>query len=193
MRRDYRLLLAICCAGAAGCDAPAQSPITLQVGPNQVLSFAPRSAFAHYYELPGHDDVLRLVLASYPMGCESFIPPGPGEVYITVTVFAPPTTTIEPGEYRWEGRSSDEDQEESEPRAYALPFVRLAKEGRPLPPGGLLKLKTIQKEALGLVEGQFAFRDGGDHQAATAALMGDFSLRLCHTDFDPARAAQSDE
>ncbi len=188
-----RMAWAALCALVASCGPPPEPSITLQVGPNQVLSFEPRAAFAHYYELPGHEDVLRIVLASYPVSCQRFLPPGPGEVYVSVTVFAPPTTTIEPGAYPWQGLPSDDEEEDAEPQAKALPFVRLAQEGRTLPPGGLLKINAFKKEPLGLLEGQLAFRDGGDQQASTAALMGDFSLRLCHGDFDPARAAKDEQ
>lgn len=181
---------------STGCDQEEKDEITLQVGPEEVIRFEVTSGFAHYYELPGQDDILRIILASYPLSCETYRPPNPGDVFITVTVRAPSPQLIEPGKFPWEGLEFEESSgelenknEEATPGASALPFVRLAEDARSLPPGGELNLTKFEPETFGLVEGELAFRDAETGQAANTALMGHFAVRLCHLGLDPARRA----
>lgn len=194
-RRTLLCVIALC---ALGCDKSSAQEITLQVGPEEIHRFGASSGFAHYYELPGEDDVLRIVLASYPLGCEEYQAPEPGEVFITVTLRVPPRKTFEPGEYTWKGlkpQPSDPEQtastteEDAPAEPSALPFVRLAKDARALPPGGGLTLTKFEPETFGVVEGELRFRDADTGQAASTALMGRFSVRLCHLSLDQTRRA----
>jgi hypothetical protein len=173
-----------------GCDEDHKDQITLQVGHEQAITFEVHSGFAHYYELPGHGDMLRIILASYEIGCMEYRSPEPGEVFVAVTVRVPPNETLAPGTFEWKGvvidEAEDKDEEES-PVTDALPFVRLAQAARALPPGGQLKLRKFAPERFGLVQGQLAFRDAETGQVASTALLGDFSVRICHADLDPAR------
>jgi hypothetical protein len=180
------------------CEKTKDPEITLQVGPEKIHRFGASSGFAHYYELPGQDDLLRIVLASYPIGCEEYEAPDPGEVFITVSLRVPAPKTIEPGKYTWRGLlvpdpdpeaegESEEGTTEQEPSA--LPFVRLAEDARALPPGGGMTLTKFEPEKFGLVEGDFEFRDADAGQAANAALLGHFSVRLCHLGLDASRRA----
>ena len=129
--------------------------------------------------------------------------------------------TWEPGTYVWEGTPKKEDEPlegeavpeppppESDEKdeadvegaekialplpGYALPFVRLAQDARALPPGGTLKLTKLERQPFGQVEGELQFRDGSEGDASTAALMGEFSVRLCHISLDSARSTTATE
>lgn len=175
------------CGALLSCQSQKAAPLSLQVGPDQTIVFEPVSSFAHYYELPGHGDLLRIVFANYQVGCESYSPPAEGQVYIAVRVQTSSSAALEEGEYPWAGNSSDE---KDPPGPRAMPYVRLEKEGRVLPAGGGLKITTLEKSAMGRVAGVLGFRDGGAGEAPTASLVGAFSVRLCHADLDPTRAKQ---
>lgn len=199
--RQWSRLIAACSAFLAlGCEKTTEPEITLQVGPEEIHRFGADSGFAHYYELAGQGDILRIVLASYPLGCDEYVPPKAGEVFITVTLRVPPPSTIEPGKYPWMGLevkaddvelslAPDDDEERAALQASALPFVRLAEDARTLPPGGGVTLTKFEPETFGLVEGELGFRDAEAGQSANAALMGHFSIRLCHLSLDPTRRA----
>jgi hypothetical protein len=178
-----------------GCKKEPKELITLQVGPLETIRFEVVSGFAHYYELPGKDDELRILVSSYPMSCQSYTAPPPGETLISITVKRPTPETITTGEYPWEGLHAPSSEESprddaTKSKASALPFVRLAEDARALPPGGGLKLTQFEPEPFGLVAGEFAFRDAGPGQVATTALLGKFSVRMCHLQIDSSRRAQ---
>lgn len=198
LRRSSRfrhLLLTLSALSSLGCNKATDPEITLQVGPLEGHRFGANSGFAHYYELPGQDDILRIVLASYPLGCDEYQPPDPGEVFITVTLRVPPPKAIEPGDYPWKGLTPARDEgetateEEAPPEPSALPFVRLAEDARALPAGGFLTLTKFEPETFGVVEGELRFRDADSGQAASTALFGHFSVRLCHLSLDETRRA----
>lgn len=172
------------------CKSDLVDEVTLQVGPDDVIRFRPQSGFAHYFEMPGGEDILRIFLASYDLGCQEFRPPGAGDVLVAVTLRAPADKALVPDAYPWKGlvdpKEVSDDQAEA-PGLQSLPFVRLAEDARPLPPGGELVLKKLEAEPLGLVEGEFAFRDADVGEAATTALIGSFSVRLCQVGLDEAR------
>lgn len=203
-QRTKRNYVSVRCAGLllalgpcfVSCQHKHIDEVTLQVGPEQVIRFVPKSAFAHYFEIPGRPDVLRIYLASYDVGCQAYKPPQPGEVFIAVTIESLPDGTIEEGEYLWPGMPAmDDDQtkKENAPQASAMPFVRLSKESRALPAGGGMTLKKLEAEPFGLVEGEFSFRDASLGEAAKTALIGSFSLRLCQLNLDEARRSPSPE
>lgn len=174
----------------AGCEQEHRDQITLQVGRDQAIPFEVESGFAHYFELPGHGDVLRIILASYELDCMEYRSPEAGDVFVAITVRVPPNETLDPGTFEWKGIVVDEEDDEDEraaPVTDALPFVRLGEDARALPPGGHLKLRKFSPERFGLVQGQLAFRDAGAGQVASTALLGDFSVRICHAALDPAR------
>jgi len=201
--RPHHALLLSCALASLSCTETKGSQLTLQVGPGQTIQFEPKSAFAHYFELRGEPDVLRLFMASYEMGCQEYKSPEPGDVFVSVTVTVPEGEKLKLGNAMWEGLSLPTAdtllpgekvvEEAPRPQVSALPFVRLAEEGRSLPPGGHLKLNEFQRSPHGLIRGELAFRDGGEGQAATAALLGEFEMRLCHLELDPARVEKSPE
>jgi hypothetical protein len=173
-----------------GCKNELVDEVTLQVGPDEIIRFRPQSGFAHYFEMPGGEDVLRIFLASYDLSCQEFRAPGVGDVLVAVTLRAPASRALVPERYPWNGLVDPEeasDDEAEPPGLQSLPFVRLAEDARPLPPGGELVLKKLEAEPLGLVEGELAFRDADVGEAATTALIGSFSVRLCQVGLDEAR------
>ncbi len=181
-----------------GCREVHHQELTLQVGPAEVLRFAPASGYAQYFEIPGRGDILRLVFASYPLTCPKFETPARGEVYLSVTVQAESGETLVGRKIPWEGIPSSHGTEadsnaadsDSPPPVWALPMIRLFEDARPLPPGGFVTLNALSREAYGVVEGEFHFSDAGEGEAASAALMGPFRLQLCHAELDATRMDQ---
>ena len=177
-------LSALLVATALACGGSAPAKIDVFLGSGVGRAFVPVSALARYVELAGEPDRLTLVLASYEVGCDRFVPPPAGEVFVTVTVQAPPGAGLKPGDYPWPG-SVEAVQAAEVP--LALPFVRLASEGRALPGGGLLKLETLEAALHGQVRGALVFQDGADGGAPTFRLSGPFSARICRVVLDPTR------
>lgn len=203
LRRPSTKLLLLS-MGAIGCKSDTKHELTLQVGPDRIIRFAPTAGFAQYFEIPGQDDRLRIVLASYDVGCNSYVPPDQGQVYVSVTVQARPGETLLGKKIPWEGtkqqltaaETAAKDEEQNQDTsdtvfAYALPFVRLAKDARPLPPGGYITIRKFDREPYGTIEGEFEFSDAGEGEAATAALLGPFRVQLCHVALDEARGGSA--
>lgn len=170
--------------GLLACDGSAPAKIEVFLGGGMGKAFVPVSALARYVELAGEPDRLTLVLASYEVGCDRFEPPPAGEVFVTVTVQAPPGAGLKPGPYPWPG-SIEAVQAAEIP--LALPFVRLASEGRALPGGGRLELEALEPTLHGQVRGALVFQDGADGGAPTFRLSGPFSARICRVVLDPTR------
>jgi len=180
----FCLLAGLGCFAGLGCGGPDSPKIEIFLGGGVGQAFVPVSAQARYVELAGEPDRLTLVLASYEVGCDRFEPPPPGEVFVTVTVQSPPGAGLKPGEYPWPG-SLEAMQAAEIP--IALPFVRLASEGRALPGGGVLKLDALEPALHGQVRGALLFQDGSDGGAPTFRLTGRFSARICRAVLDPTR------
>lgn len=182
-----RLLLRLAtCLGAlmASCHSPPPAKIDVLLGSGAGRAFVPVSALARYVELAGEPDRLTVVLASYEVGCDRFENPPGGEIFVTVTAQAPPGVGLRPGDYPWPG-SIEAVQAAEAP--LALPFVRLASEGRALPAGGALKLETLEPALHGQVRGSLLFQDGQDGGAPTFRLAGAFTARICRAVLDPTR------
>lgn len=177
-------LASLFAVGLLACQASTPAKIDVFLGSGVGKAFVPVSALARYVELAGEPDRLSLVLASYEVGCDRFEPPPAGEVFVNVTVQAPPGVGIKPGDYPWPG-SVEAVQAAEMP--LALPFVRLASEGRALPGGGLLKLESLEPSLHGQVRGALVFQDGADGGAPTFRLSGAFSARICRVVLDPSR------
>ena len=199
-----RAALVLMLSQLLGCerDDPTRK-LTLQVGPDQILGFVPKAGYAQYFEIPGRGDLLRIVLASYPITCHRFVPPRPGDVYLTVTVHAENGHPLVGEKIPWtkvpdhllpleEGQPPPSDAEPPQ-AVWALPMIRLAEDARPLPPGGHLSLSRLAREPYGVVEGEFHFNDASEGEAASAALLGPFHVQLCHVDLDPSRAPDEEE
>lgn len=197
-RRRLCLLLSVGAWLLSGCSGEERDLLTVQVGPDQVYRFEPEAAFAHYFELPSRRDVLRIVVASYPVSCTKFRPPSRGDVFITVTLTGEEGRPLGAGKYLYTAEAALEDgdvqeaktEEKSEGKARALPFVRLSEDARALPPGGFVTVTDFTPEPAGIVSGEFAFRDesgGAATDASMTALLGKFRVKLCQLVRDPSR------
>lgn len=167
-----------------GCEQEDVPEITVQVGPRSSFAFAPRTALARYVEHPTQPDQLKLLIASYELGCNAFVAPLPGEVFVTVTAQVPRGEEIGVGDFPWGG---DIEPLKTGQAKIALPFVRLADEGRALPAGGELRLEEVEKKLHGRIRGQLRFQDGGEGEAKTAGLAGSFVARICELSVDATR------
>jgi len=176
-------IIALAWAGL-GCEESSAPKIDVLLGAGAARTFAPVSALARYIELAGEPDRLTIVLSSYEVGCDRFENPPPGEIFVSVTVEAPPGVGLKTGDFPWPGLV---DGVLSAETPVALPFVRLASEGRALPGGGLLKLDTLEPVLHGQVRGSLLFQDSSEGGAPTFRLVGPFSARICRAVLDPTR------
>lgn len=167
-----------------GCDPSSTPKIDVLLGGGVARAFVPVSALARYVELAGEPDRLTLVLASYEVGCDRFVTPPEGQLFVSITVQAPPGVGLKPGDYPWPG-SIDGVQAAESPMS--LPFVRLTHEGRALPGGGLLRLDALEPTLHGQVRGTLLYHDGAEGGSPTFRLAGPFSARVCRAVLDPTR------
>lgn len=176
----------------SACSRQGHAPVELELGAER-FQFVPESAFAEYWELPGEPDQLRITLASYKVNCESYRGPAQGQALVTLTVRMPAGKSISPGEYPWNGLPEDPS---TVPEPQVIPFVRLAREGRTLAPGGALQLRQLDRSLHGLVQADFVFSsqaraedDAEQAKAPSSGLRGSVSVRLCRLSLDPGRTA----
>jgi hypothetical protein len=177
-RRIYSVLFVLSVL-ASGCRSQEAEEIELILGPEQVVRFQPRAAFAEYFELSGVSDQLRITLASYEADCRKLVPPPPHGVSITITVESPLGRPLGVGEYPYTAEEPRLDQ----PRA--LPFIRLHEGAERLPAYGKLKLTGFEPDLHGLVRGELEFLN--PEEGRGAALSGKFTVRLCRSVLDATR------
>jgi hypothetical protein len=182
--RALRPFCGVLLLSGLGCEESNVPKIDVLLGGGAARTFAPVSALARYVELAGEPDRLTIVLSSYEVGCDRFENPPLGEIFVSVTVQAPPGVGLKAGDFPWPGLV---DGVLAAEMPVALPFVRLATEGRALPGGGLLKLDTLEPILHGQVRGSLLFQDGSDGGAPTFRLVGPFSARICRAVLDPTR------
>ncbi len=90
-----RLLLVL--GLGVGCEPTNTPKIEVLLGGGVARAFVPVSALARYVELAGEPDRLTVVLASYEVGCDRFENPPVGELFVSLTVQAPPGVGLKPG------------------------------------------------------------------------------------------------
>jgi hypothetical protein len=185
-----RALVLLCTVALGGCQKEDGAPITVELGGGRSHRFVPVVALARYVEIPAAPDELRIVLASYRIGCDSFSPPPPGEVFASVVALVPDGATIGPGEFSWPGALPEGKLGE----ALVVPTVGLAEGSRLVEARGKLRLDQVELADNGRVTGQllFAELEGAEPgaPAPTTRLSGGFSARFCALSLDPARARQ---
>ncbi|HSC89588.1 MAG TPA: hypothetical protein VLC09_20035 [Polyangiaceae bacterium] len=201
------LALLLAALGSSGCGRKEQSKVELQIG-REDFEFVPRTAFAEYWELPGLGDQLRITLASYETSCENLRSPEQGEALVVLTLRSPVGKPLALGDYPMATLAATPATIE---QPDVLAFVRLAREGRLLDPGGGLQLQRLERQVHGLVEASFAFShapDAGGPDAVppegsssdsasadaappqpTGTLRGLAHVRLCRVSLDGARKA----
>lgn len=166
---------------AVACHSTPTGEIQLSVAPGADghMSFAPRSAFAEYLQLPGEHNELRITLAGYNASCERYVPPDPGRASVTVTVAFPAGSEPLAGTYAWAGHEAHGGTPARPQRAYAVPTARIGRHGYVFPPGGSITLTRVELSPHGRVEGVLAFGFPGDAQRPAMSLAGRFSARIC--------------
>jgi hypothetical protein len=168
---------AIAVALTASCATDPSHQITIVDGPT-TTHFSLRSAFAEYVELPGDRNELRLTLASYPISCERWIAPPPGETALTVIVALPPETRPLPGAYPWNGMPAPGDALKA---PYALPKALFGGTSRLFEPGGEVKLSSVDVEPRGTITGHLAFEFPGVGDRPTTRIEGSFDAKTCRS------------
>jgi hypothetical protein len=140
-------------------------------------------AFAEYVELPGRRSELRLIMATYPVGCGSFHAPAGDDVLVSLTLTAPAGDAVALGRFPF---TADEEELNGPPRS--LPFVRGANWTREFSPAGEVTLSQFEPKLQGRVTGTFSFLETEpDEGKSQAGLRGEFNVRLCRAAPDPAR------
>jgi len=167
-----------------GCDSEPIAVVHLSVGalPGEHRSFQPKSAIAEYTELPGVGAELRVVLSSYPITCESYLPLHQDQVLVTLNFSSPIGTTLGPGAYPWSGptgQTPDAPAGSERPTPQVLPLIRLGSQIRELPPGGLVELTEVKLDAQGAVRGLLRLEQPGAAGLPATSLLGSFSARWC--------------
>lgn len=167
-----------------GCEGRTAPEITVVVGRGgpQHVTFEPERQFAEYIELAGDRREIRITLAEHrETSCEHFVPPGPEEAVVIVTIVTPPKEPPRPGRYPWSGRIPSEAPVK---QPVAIPKVLIGNESFVLPPGGGVELTALSLEPDGEIAGLLDFRFPGDASHGATQIAGRFSARLCH--FAPA-------
>lgn len=184
------MLVVLSCLGVGACRKDEGAPITVELGGGRSHRFVPAVALARYVEIPAAPDELRIVLASYRMGCDTFDPPPPGEVFASVVALVPDGATIGPGEFTWPGAVPE--GKLAEP--LAVPTVGLADGTRTVEARGKLRLDQVELTDNGRVTGQllFAELEGAEPgaRAPSTRLSGGFTAHFCSLSLDPTRARQ---
>jgi hypothetical protein len=174
-----------------GCESEPVAVVHLSVGarPEEHRSFQPKSSLAEYTELPGFGAELRVVLSSHPITCESYLPLQPDQVIVTLTFSAPTGTTLGPGAYPWPGPRTEAPKVETpnaetpkvdeHPLVQVLPLIRLGKQSKEIPAGGLVELTEVKLDAQGTVRGLLRLEQPGAAGLPATSLLGSFAARWC--------------
>jgi hypothetical protein len=170
--RRFRYELALCMALVAACSKKETPEIQVLVGtlPDEKQSFVPATALAEYVALPGRENQLRIMLASYPTACERFVAPGRGQVLVNVVVTTPPDQPPVARSYPWPGGTA---------KNTAMPSAHLDHRSYEFPPGGELQLRRVELDPHGSVEGVLDFSFPGDAEQSAKRLSGAFEARIC--------------
>jgi len=171
-------------ATGAGCHQDSGAAVQLVVGRRNTeqRSFVPRTALARYVELPREHNELILTLASYKASCERFVPPGPGQASVTVTLVTPPGRKPETGSYDWRGPALRGGTKSRPGHAYAEPTARIGSRSYIFPPGGSVQLKHVALDPHGRVDGLLAFEFPGDADRPAMSIKGRFHAKICRLD-----------
>lgn len=171
-------------ATTSGCHHDSAAAIQLVVGRDSAeqKSLVPESALAQYVELSHQHNELIITLADFDASCERFVPPGPGQASVTVTIVLPPGEKPQPRRYGWDGRAAHGGTPSHPERAYAEPTARIGARGYVFPPGGTVQLTRVELSPHGHVDGLLAFEFPGDAKRAAMSVKGRFHAKICRLD-----------
>ncbi len=191
-KRWWGLALFACLAVAGGgCREQPAGEVRLALGgrENEQVSFQAKTALAEYVGLSTGGAELRVTLASYPVACQSFEPPGPGQYLVTVTITAPPGQNIREVEYPWiESASAARDGGVDPPSSGSVASARSSRGSHTIKAGGYVRLTKVELAPFGGVSGLLAFEYPGDVSSPATSIRGRFTARLCR--FSPGAANQ---
>ncbi|MGE5785882.1 MAG: hypothetical protein ACM3ZE_14890 [Myxococcales bacterium] len=173
--------LAVCLA-FNGCETQGAPAIHVNLGqkPEEQRSFQPRASLAEYTEIPGVGTELRVVLSSHPVTCDSYLPLAADQVLVTLSFSAQSPAKLAPGPYPWPGLRSEAEVAGAEPIPFqVMPYVRVGKQGREVPAGGLVELTDVQLDAQGAVRGVLKLEQPGAAGLPATSLLGSFAARWC--------------
>jgi hypothetical protein len=170
-----------------GCESEQVAVVHLSVGsrPEDHRSFQPKASLAEYTEIPGSGSELRVVLSSRLITCDAYLPLEANEVMITLTFSVPAGQSLSPGAYPWPGFNLEPSSPSANtadggvPRSQVMPYVRLGKQGKELPPGGHVELTEVRLDAQGAVRGLLRLEQPGSAGLPETSLLGSFSARWC--------------
>jgi hypothetical protein len=169
------------------CESEPVAVVHLNVGirPEDHRSFQPKASLAEYTEIPGSGCELRVVLSSRLITCEAYLPLEKDETMVTLTFSVPAGQPLSAGPYPWPGFNAEPPSAPADTadggltRAQVMPYIRLGKEGRELPPGGLVELTEVRLDAQGAVRGLLRLEQPGSAGLPATSLLGSFSARWC--------------
>lgn len=174
-------LFALCALFTLGCRGEAASSnvdLLLPDGVGRRVELVPKTAFAEYVELPELRHELRITLASYALSCDRYVPPGPDDLLLTVTLDAPAAEPLHPGTFPLEAADPPDAGATARPKAFAV--ARQGERGFDFPNGGSVELRSVDLGPAGQVSGVLALEFPGDGTRAAAGAHGKFEAHLCH-------------
>jgi len=151
--------------------------LVLPEGVGRRVELVPRSAFAEYVELPDLRRELRITLANYELGCERYVPPGPGELLFVLTIATPEKEPIAVGTVPSGGAPAPDAG--PLPRKTAFAVARQGDRGFDFPNGGSVELSSVDLSTSGRVNGVLALEFPGDGTRPAAGAHGKFEARMC--------------
>jgi len=180
--RPTRQLIALtfALAGLAACRGePSRSNINLVLpeGVGRRVELTPRSAFAEYVELPELRHELRVTLASYEVSCHTYVPPGPSDTLLVLTLTTPAAESLKAGVFPLEAAYRPDAGSTTRSTAFAV--ARQGPRAFEFPAGGSIELKTVDLSPSGQVSGTLALEFPGDGRRPAAGAHGRFDARMC--------------
>ncbi|MGC4063181.1 MAG: hypothetical protein QM784_00735 [Polyangiaceae bacterium] len=179
----FRTLLFIAVL-TSGCDSQPVPVVHVNLGslPEEHRSFQPKASLAEYVEFPGAGAELRVLLSSHELTCENLLPLSPDQVLVSLTFSVPAGQRFVPMAFPWTAPAAEvqDGAGVSTPIGPAvLPFVRLGKHGRAIPPGGQAEITDLVLDPQGYVRGLLRFEQPGAAGIAATSLLGSFQARWC--------------
>ena len=163
-----------------GCRGDGGGPnldLVLPEGVGRRVELVPRSAFAEYVELPELRRELRITLASYELGCDRYVPPGPNDLLFVLTIATPEKEPIAAGTVPFGGAPAADAGVLTRKTAFAV--ARQGEHGFDFPSGGTVELSNVDLTASGRVNGVLALEFPGDGTRPAAGAHGKFEARMC--------------
>jgi hypothetical protein len=183
------VVLGLLLYGLGACRSETASQIAIAVGPDapDKVSFAPKSAFFEYLEVPGQRNELEITLASYQVSCESYVPPAEGQASVRVVVVTPAGVPPAPGSYAFTRAEENGSGALKPEQPRAVPKTFIGKRSHLFQPGGVIRMNRVGLDREGLVEGILGFEFAGDASHPATSIKGSFRAKMCRVNRAPSR------